>query len=60
MQLIAQAGGLLNSANCKNIVIMRTEAGRQQHFQMNYNNVIKRKNVAQNINLKPGDTVVVP
>jgi polysaccharide biosynthesis/export protein len=60
MQLIAQAGGLLEYADSKSIVIMRTENGKQQHFQMNYNDVIKQKNVAQNINLKPGDTVVVP
>jgi polysaccharide export outer membrane protein len=60
MQLIAQAGGLLEYADSKNIVIMRTEGSKQQHFQMNYNDVIKQKNVAQNISLKPGDTVVVP
>ena len=58
--MIAQAGGLLEYADSKNIVIMRTEAGKQQHFQFNYNDVVKRKNVAQNITLKPGDTVVVP
>jgi polysaccharide export outer membrane protein len=60
VQLIAQAGGLLEYADSKNIVVMRTEAGKQQHFKVNYNDVIKQKNVAQNISLKPGDTVVVP
>lgn len=60
LQLIAQAGGLLEYADSKNIVVMRTENGKQQHFTVNYNDVIKRKNVAQNISLKPGDTVVVP
>jgi polysaccharide export outer membrane protein len=59
VQLIAQAGGLLEYADSKNIVVMRTEGGKQ-HFKVNYNDVIKQKNVAQNISLKPGDTVVVP
>jgi polysaccharide biosynthesis/export protein len=59
LQLIAQAGGLLEYADSKNIVVMRKAAGRQQFFTVNYNDVIRRKNVAQNIPLKPGDTVVV-
>jgi polysaccharide export outer membrane protein len=60
LQLIAQAGGLLEYADSKNIVVMRNEGGKQQYFKMNYNDVVKRKNVAQNISLKTGDTVVVP
>ncbi|HEY7292590.1 MAG TPA: polysaccharide biosynthesis/export family protein [Vicinamibacterales bacterium] len=60
LQLIAQSGGLLEYADSKNIVVMRTEGGKQQYFKVNYNDVIKQKNVAQNITLKPGDTVVVP
>ena len=60
VQLIAQAGGLLEYADSKNIVVMRTESGQQRYFKVNYNDVIKQKNVAQNIALKPGDTVVVP
>jgi polysaccharide biosynthesis/export protein len=60
LQLIAQSGGLLEYADSKNIVVMRTAGGKPEHFKMNYNDVIKRKNVSQNISLKPGDTVIVP
>lgn len=60
IQLIAQAGGLLEYADSKNISVMRTENGRQQYFRVNYNDVIKRRHVEQNITLKPGDTVIVP
>lgn len=60
VQLIALAGGLLEYADSDNIVVMRAENGKQQHFKVNYKDVIKQKNVAQNISLKPGDTVVVP
>jgi polysaccharide export outer membrane protein len=60
LQLIALAGGLQEYADSKNIVIMRTEGGRQQSHKFNYKDVVKQKHVEQNILLKPGDVVVVP
>jgi polysaccharide export outer membrane protein len=60
MQLIALAGGLHEFADAKNIIIMRTENGRPMAYAFNYKDVLKRKNLKQNIELKPGDTVVVP
>ena len=60
LQLIAQAGGLQEYADSKKIVVIRTENGQPQYHPFNYNDVVKRKNVQQNIVLKPGDTVVVP
>ena len=60
LQLIALAGGLAEYADSKNIVVMRNEGGQAQSFKFNYKDVVKQKNVQQNILLKPGDTVVVP
>ncbi len=60
LQLIAMAGGVLEYADAKNISIMRTEQGRPLSFRFNYSDVAKRKNLRQNIELKPGDTIVVP
>jgi polysaccharide export outer membrane protein len=60
LQLIAIAGGLRDFSNASEIVIMRTENGRALTLPFNYNDVVKRKAVRQNIELKPGDTVVVP
>jgi polysaccharide export outer membrane protein len=60
LQLIALGGGLLEYADSKNIVVMRTENGAPQQYKFNYNDVIKGKQVQQNVLLKPGDTVVVP
>jgi polysaccharide export outer membrane protein len=60
LQLIAVAGGLLEYADAKNIVIIHTEGGRQQYHKFNYRDVIRQKHTWQNIALKPGDTVVVP
>jgi polysaccharide export outer membrane protein len=60
LQLIAMAGGLRDYANGKNILIMRNESSRQVSMVFSYKDVIARKNLEQNIELKPGDTVVVP
>ena len=60
LQLIAMAGGLKEFADGKNIVVMRSENGRQVAYQVDYKQLLKRKNLRQNIDLKPGDTVVVP
>jgi polysaccharide export outer membrane protein len=60
MQLISLAGGVTEYADKKHITVLRLENGRQQVFKFNYNDVAKGKNLAQNIVLKPGDTVVVP
>ena len=60
VQLIAMAGGLTEFADEKNISIMRMENGRAVTFVFNYKDVSRRKNLKQNIELKPGDTVIVP
>lgn len=60
MQLIAMAGGLREYANSKKIIIMRTENGRPISLPFNYKDVTSGKKLEQNVELKPGDTVVVP
>jgi polysaccharide biosynthesis/export protein len=60
MQLISLAGGLREYANSKNIMIMRKEGDKQTSLKFNYKEVASGKNLKQNVDLKPGDTVVVP
>jgi polysaccharide export outer membrane protein len=60
MQLIAMAGGVHEFADTKHILIMRSDGGQQVAMQFNYDDVLNRKNLQQNIPLLPGDTVVVP
>ncbi len=60
LQLISLAGGLQEYADSKNIVIIRKETGKEEYFKFNYKDVLRQKNLQQNILLKPGDTVVVP
>ena len=60
VQLLATAGGLQEFADSKNIRIVRNDNGRQVSYAFNYKDFIKGKDLKQNIELKPGDTVVVP
>jgi polysaccharide export outer membrane protein len=60
LQLIAMAGGLTEFANQKGISVMRIENGKPVRYPFNYKDVAKGKNLKQNIELKPGDTVIVP
>jgi polysaccharide export outer membrane protein len=60
LQLIAVAGGLSEYADRKNITITRSHSGKVETLKFNYQDVARGKNVAQNIVLRPGDTVVVP
>lgn len=60
LQLIAMAGGVLEYADSDSIVVMRNEGGKPSNFKFNYKDVVRQRNLQQNILLKPGDTVVVP
>jgi polysaccharide biosynthesis/export protein len=60
LQLISIAGGLRDYADSKKILIVRNENGRPMSYLFNYKDVVSRKNLRQNIELKPGDTVIVP
>ena len=60
MQMLASAGGLLEFADSKNISVLRMEGGKQVSYKFNYKDVSKGKNLKQNIELKPGDTIIVP
>lgn len=59
LQVLSQAG-FTQFANPKAIYLLRSENGRQQKIPFNYKEVIKGNHPEQNIELKPGDTVVVP
>jgi polysaccharide biosynthesis/export protein len=60
VQLIATAGGLTQYASRTNILVMRHESGREVPHRVNYKELLELKNLAQNIELKPRDTVIVP
>jgi polysaccharide export outer membrane protein len=60
VQLIATAGGLREFVGGRNIVILRREGGRDVRFPFDYRAVVSGRRLEQNIELRPGDTVIVP
>ena len=42
------------------IVVVRTEGAQHARFSFDYQAVVKGRNLQQNIELRPGDTVIVP
>ena len=60
MQAISLAGGATPFAALNDIVILRRQNGRQQAFSFHYLDVARGRELAQNIELQSGDTVVVP
>jgi polysaccharide export outer membrane protein len=59
LQMLAQAGGLNTFANRKGIYVLRPANGHTQKLSFNYVKVIHGKG-DQNIDLLPGDSVIVP
>ena len=58
--LISVAGGLKEYVSGKDIIIIRTEKGKQIPLKYNHKEVSAGKNLGQNIQLRPGDRVAVP
>ncbi len=56
LEAISKAGGLQEFANQKHIYVLRGD----KRIPFNYKDVLRGKHMDQNIELKPGDHVVVP
>jgi polysaccharide biosynthesis/export protein len=55
LQALTGAGGFREFANLKNIVILRGE----ERIKFNYKDVIRGKNLKQNVLVEPGDHIIV-
>jgi polysaccharide biosynthesis/export protein len=60
LQALAAAGGFTTFADVKKIHVMRMRDGKHVELPFNYREVLKGDKPEQNINLEPGDTIVVP
>lgn len=60
IQLISLAGGFRDFALTDKISIVRQENGKTHKLKFNYRDFIKGKNLDKNIQIKPGDIVIVP
>jgi len=60
VQALSIAGGLTPFAKRTKIYVMRIENRENKRFPINYKEVMSGHKPEQNIQLKPGDTIVVP
>lgn len=60
LQAIAEAEGFNEWAHKDDIVIMRGRGANQTRLPFSYSDVLSGKNLLQNIEIKPGDVVIVP
>lgn len=61
LDAIALSGGFRDFAKQKSIYVLRKNPdGTESRLPFNYKKIIKGKNMAQNIKLQSGDTIVVP
>jgi polysaccharide export outer membrane protein len=60
LQALSAAGGLSPFADSKSIYVLRNENNKPRRIPFNYKEALKGEHPEQNIELKPGDTIVVP
>jgi len=60
LQLISLAGGFRDFAATDKVSIVRQENGKTVKLKFNYRDFLKGKKLDQNIQIQPGDIIVVP
>ena len=60
LDAIALAGGFRDFAKKKSIYVLRHGASGESRLPFNYKEVSQGKNMAQNVKLQPGDTIIIP
>jgi polysaccharide export outer membrane protein len=60
LDAIALAGGFRDFAKKKSVYVLRQGPSGESRLPFNYKEVSQGKNMAQNIKLQPGDTIIVP
>lgn len=60
LQAFAIAGGFTQWASEKRIIVLRRVEGQEKIFQVNYKDIVKGKDLDQNIYIQANDTIIVP
>lgn len=60
VQLVIKGGGLTPYARKKSVIVLRNSNGSEERIPVNLAKVLKGEAPEQNVQLLPGDTVVVP
>ncbi len=60
IQAFALAGGFTEWASKKEIILFRTENGKEKIIRINYKDIIKGKDFKNNLRIRADDTIIVP
>jgi polysaccharide export outer membrane protein len=60
LQALARSGGFLEWAKTSNIELIRRKKGTEKLLTFDYDNLVNKGDLSQQILLAPGDTIIVP
>jgi polysaccharide export outer membrane protein len=60
LQAFALAGGFTEWASKDEIILLRSEGGKDKIYRIDYKDITKGKDFSQNLKLKTDDTIIVP
>jgi polysaccharide biosynthesis/export protein len=60
LQAFTIAGGFTEWASKREIILLRNEGGKENIYRINYKRIIDGKDLSQNLELRPNDTIIVP
>ena len=60
LQAFALAGGFTEWASKDEIILLRSEGGKEKIYRIDYKDITKGKDLSQNLKLKADDTIIVP
>ena len=60
LQAFALAGGFTEWASKKEIILLRRENGKETIFRIDYRDILKGKDISQNVRIQADDTIIVP
>jgi polysaccharide export outer membrane protein len=60
LQAFALAGGFTQWASKDEIILLRKAGAKENIFKINYKNIVKGRDVENNLTLQAEDTIVVP
>jgi polysaccharide export outer membrane protein len=60
LQALSSTGGFTQFAKLKGIYVLRTENGKKMKYPFSYKDVVAGRKQEQDVELQPGDVIVVP
>ena len=60
LQAFALAGGFTEWASKDEIILLRSEDGKEKIYRIDYKDITKGKDLSQNLTLQADDTIIVP